>query len=50
MKQFLIKPKSGDNDQELQKLIGFYEETLGFCPNSIKTCTTVRELHKPLLK
>ncbi len=37
MKQALINPKSGENDPELQKLIGFYEETLGFCPNSIKT-------------
>jgi len=37
MKQPLIKPKSGESDPELQKLIKFYEETLGFCPNSIKT-------------
>ncbi len=37
MKQPLVKPKTGDNDPELQKLIEFYEETLGFCPNSIKT-------------
>lgn len=37
MKQPLVFPKSGDDDYELQKLITFYEETLGFCPNSIKT-------------
>jgi uncharacterized peroxidase-related enzyme len=37
MKQPLINPKTGENDPELQKLIEFYEETLGFCPNSIKT-------------
>jgi len=37
MKQPLILPKSGKSDPELQKLIEFYEETLGFCPNSIKT-------------
>ncbi len=37
MKRPLINPKSGENDPELQKLIEFYEETLGFCPNSIKT-------------
>lgn len=37
MKQPLVFPKSGENDPELQKLIAFYEETLGFCPNSIKT-------------
>ena len=37
MKQPLVHPKSGDNDKDLQKLIEFYNETLGFCPNSIKT-------------
>ena len=37
MKQPLVLPKSGEDDPELQKLIEFYEETLGFCPNSIKT-------------
>jgi len=37
MKQPLVHPKSGESDQELQKLIEFYEETLGFCPNSVKT-------------
>lgn len=37
MKQPLVYPKSGDTDPELQRLIEFYEETLGFCPNSIKT-------------
>lgn len=37
MKRPLVKPKSDHNDTELQKLIQFYDETLGFCPNSIKT-------------
>lgn len=37
MKQPLVTPKSGESDRELQQLILFYEETLGFCPNSIKT-------------
>jgi len=37
MKQPLIVPKTGEQDPELQKLIEFYEETLGFCPNSVKT-------------
>ncbi len=37
MKQPLVAPKTGDSDPELQKLIEFYEETLGFCPNSVKT-------------
>lgn len=37
MKQPLVFPKSGDADPELQKLIEFYNETLGFCPNSVRT-------------
>ena len=37
MKQPLVFPKSGEDDKDLQELIKFYNETLGFCPNSIKT-------------
>ena len=37
MKRPLVFPKSSVDDVELQKLIEFYNETLGFCPNSIKT-------------
>ena len=37
MKRPLVHPANDTNDAELQKLITFYEETLGFCPNSIKT-------------
>lgn len=37
MKQPLVRPKSGEDDKDLQELIKFYNETLGFCPNSIKT-------------
>lgn len=37
MKAPLVQPKQDENDQELQELIEFYEETLGFCPNSVKT-------------
>ena len=37
MKQPLVLPKSGADDPELKRLIEFYEETLGFCPNSVKT-------------
>ena len=32
----LVKPLNSE-DKELKKLIKFYDETLGFCPNSIKT-------------
>ena len=37
MKRPLVHPKSGEEDKALQQLIEFYNETLGFCPNSIKT-------------
>lgn len=37
MKRPLVWPKTGKSDPALQKLIEFYEETLGFCPNSVKT-------------
>ncbi|SDK25415.1 uncharacterized peroxidase-related enzyme [Catalinimonas alkaloidigena] len=37
MKQPLVLPQSGEDDPELQQLIQFYEETLGFCPNSVRT-------------
>lgn len=37
MKQPLVNPKEDKNDKELQELIEFYEETLGFCPNSVRT-------------
>ena len=37
MKQPLVFPASEKTDPELQKLVEFYNETLGFCPNSIKT-------------
>ncbi len=33
----LLKPLSGDDDAELARLVKFYDETLGFCPNSIRT-------------
>lgn len=37
MKRPLVLPKTEESDPALQKLIEFYEETLGFCPNSVKT-------------
>lgn len=37
MKRPLVYPKTGENDKDLQELIKYYDETLGFCPNSIKT-------------
>ncbi len=37
MKKPLVSPASEKDDKELQKLIKFYNETLGFCPNSVKT-------------
>lgn len=37
MKRPLVHPKSSAEDKDLQDLITFYNETLGFCPNSVKT-------------
>lgn len=37
MKRPLVFPVEETGDEELHKLIEFYNETLGFCPNSIKT-------------
>ncbi|MBL0340673.1 MAG: carboxymuconolactone decarboxylase family protein [Bacteroidetes bacterium] len=37
MKQPLVMPKVANEDLELQKLVEFFNETLGFCPNSVKT-------------
>lgn len=33
----LVNPKSSEGDNELLKLVEFFNETLGFCPNSVKT-------------
>jgi uncharacterized peroxidase-related enzyme len=37
MKRPLAFPASEQEDKELQDLVDFYNETLGFCPNSVKT-------------
>ena len=37
MKQPLVSPAREKQDDQLQKLVDFYNETLGFCPNSVKT-------------
>lgn len=37
MKQPLVFPAKEQDDQALQNLVDFYNETLGFCPNSVKT-------------
>ena len=37
MKQPLVLPKKEGEDKELDDLVKFYNETLGFCPNSVKT-------------
>lgn len=37
MKQPVVNPVRDHHDEEFQKLIAFFEETLGFCPNSVKT-------------
>ncbi|MFM9944129.1 MAG: carboxymuconolactone decarboxylase family protein [Bacteroidia bacterium] len=37
MQKPLVSPASEKDDKELQALVDFYNETLGFCPNSVKT-------------
>lgn len=37
MKQPLVNPANEQDDPTLQELVDFYNETLGFCPNSVKT-------------
>jgi uncharacterized peroxidase-related enzyme len=37
MKRPLVNPKSVIEDPALEKLAAFYNETLGFCPNSVMT-------------
>ena len=33
----LVTPLSSEHDKETQELSGFFNETLGFCPNSVLT-------------
>ena len=37
MKRPLVLPSTGKEDKDFQNLIKFFNETLGFCPNSVKT-------------
>lgn len=37
MKRPLVLPSAEKEDQNFQELIRFFDETLGFCPNSVKT-------------
>jgi uncharacterized peroxidase-related enzyme len=37
MKKPLVLPTTADDDKNFQDLIRFFNETLGFCPNSVKT-------------
>jgi uncharacterized peroxidase-related enzyme len=37
MKRPLVHPSTGQEDKAFQDLIQFFNETLGFCPNSVKT-------------
>ena len=33
----LVKPLKDIKDPEIKKLVDFFNETLGFCPNSVLT-------------
>jgi len=49
MKTPLVKPLTGDDDAELGRLILFFNETLGFCPNSVKTMHHRPEIAKAFI-
>ena len=44
MKRPLVFPATEKEDLSFQNLIQFFNETLGFCPNSIKTM-----YHRPMI-
>ena len=44
MKPPLVNSQSRVNDPDLEKLVAFYNETLGFCPNSVMTMH-----HRPII-
>lgn len=46
MPQPLVSPASSTPDAELSQLITLYEETLGFCPNSVLTMSHRPEIAK----
>jgi hypothetical protein len=42
----LVNPMSAENNPEIQKLITFFNGTLGFCPNSVLTMQLRPEIAK----
>jgi uncharacterized peroxidase-related enzyme len=45
----LVKPLSSDHDEETKKLSEFFNETLGFCPNSVLTMQHRPEISKAFI-
>ncbi|MFL1010486.1 carboxymuconolactone decarboxylase family protein [Flavisericum labens] len=45
----LVKPLSADHDLETKKLAEFFNETLGFCPNSVLTMQHRPEISKAFI-
>lgn len=45
----LVTPLSPDHDEETQGLADFYNETLGFCPNSVLTMQRRPEISKAFI-
>lgn len=49
MKEPLVKPISPEGKPEIQQLIKFFDETLGFCPNSVLTMQIRPEIAKAFI-
>ena len=46
----LVTPLDPSHDEETQRLADFYNETLGFCPNSVLTMQRRPEISKAFIK
>jgi uncharacterized peroxidase-related enzyme len=49
MKDPLVRPVSPEGNPEIQELIHFFDETLGFCPNSVLTMQIRPEIGKAFI-
>ena len=45
----LVKPMSSEGNPEIQELVKFFDETLGFCPNSVLTMQIRPEIGKAFI-
>ena len=50
MKTPLVNPMTGQENPEIRELIKFFDETLGFCPNSVLTMQIRPEIAKAFIQ